>query len=397
MVIKLRLKHAIITALLTGFSNIAVINAEENNSSTAEVSAAETKLSFWDMEYLDEAFIDTAPSDRKDDIAIGKLAISDDKDLIVKMAQEIAENNEGKFDSVLISHQNKLIFESYYGRGRINLPHFQASVTKSYLSIAIGRAIQLGHLTMADLHKPVVSFLKDIDLEKIAEGTEKITLHQVMSMSSGIRVSAERQKLIMDSSTKTKGSNVTEQFLQHSDAISPKSQTFKYQDADPRMTMQVLNNVVPGSAIDFIKNEVLAKIGITDYGWKNDINGLPVAETSSSVTSRDMLKVGTLVINKGKWQGEQLISADFLSKATSAITKPTEDWIPDSFSYGYFWYQSDIQIKDKSYQAKFAWGGGEQYILTFEALDLTVVFTAHARENNTMKIIAKSILPAFIQ
>jgi len=397
MVIKLRLKHAIITALLTGFSNIAVINAEENNSSTAEVSAAETKLSFWDMEYLDEAFIDTAPSDRKDDIAIGKLAISDDKDLIVKMAQEIAENNEGKFDSVLISHQNKLIFESYYGRGRINLPHFQASVTKSYLSIAIGRAIQLGHLTMADLHKPVVSFLKDIDLEKIAEGTEKITLHQVMSMSSGIRVSAERQKLIMDSSTKTKGSNVTEQFLQHSDAISPKSQTFKYQDADPRMTMQVLNNVVPGSAIDFIKNEVLAKIGITDYGWKNDINGLPVAETSSSVTSRDMLKVGTLVINKGKWQGEQLISADFLSKATSAITKPTEDWIPDSFSYGYFWYQSDIQIKDKSYQAKFAWGGGEQYILTFEALDLTVVFTAHTRENNTMKIIAKSILPAFIQ
>ncbi len=396
MTINLKYKSLIAVALFSVCSCIVSAHTDKN-AKAPEASAADTKVSFWDMPYLNEAFIDTAPSDRKDDIAIGKLAISGDKDLIVKMAQEIAENNEGKFDSVLISHKNKLIFESYYGRGRINLPHFQASVTKSYLSIAIGRAIQLGHLTMADLHKPVVSFLKDIDLEKIAEGAEKITLHQVMSMSSGIRVSAERQKLIMDSSTKTKGSNVTEQFLQHSDAISPKSQTFKYQDADPRMTMQVLNNVVPGSAIDFIKNEVLAKIGITDYGWNNDVNGLPVAETSSSVTSRDVVKVGTLVINKGKWQGKQLISAAFLSKATSAITKPTEEWIPDSFSYGYFWYQSDIKIKDKSYQAKFAWGGGEQYILTFEALDLTVVFTAHARENNTMQMMAESILPAFLK
>jgi CubicO group peptidase (beta-lactamase class C family) len=110
-----------------------------------------------------------------------------------------------------------------------------------------------------------------------------------------------------------------------------------------------------------------------------------------------MLKLGTLVLNKGKWQGEQLISAAFLAKATSDITKPTADWIPDSFAYGYFLYQTNIKINDKSYEVKFAWGGGEQYILTSEALDLTVVFTAHARENNTMRMIAERILPAFIQ
>jgi CubicO group peptidase (beta-lactamase class C family) len=395
MTINLKYKSLIAVALFSVCSSIVSANTDKNTKAP-EASPADSKVSFWDMQYLNDAFIDTTPENRKDDVIVGELGIDGNKDLIVNMAQEIAENKEGKFDSVLISHKNKLIFESYYGRGRINLPHFQASVTKSYLSIAIARAIQLGHLTMVDLNKPVVSFLKDINPEKIANGAEKITLHQVMSMRSGIRVSAERQKTIMDSSTKIKGFNITQQFLQHSDAITPKSQTFKYQNADPRITIQVLNSVVPGSAKDFIKNEVLAKIGITDYGWKSDVNGLPVAETSSSVTSRDMLKVGTLVINKGKWQGEQLISAAFLSKATSSITKPTEDWIPDSFSYGYFWYQTDIKIKDKSYKAKFAWGGGEQYILTFETLDLIVVFTAHARENNTMQIMEKSILPAFL-
>jgi CubicO group peptidase (beta-lactamase class C family) len=397
MIINLKCKRLIAVALFSAFSSIVAANTDKNTNG-AEVSTADAKLSFWDMPYLDKAFIDVKPVKRKDDFSVGELGVDGgNKDIIIKMAKEIADNKEGKFDSVLIAHKDKLIFESYYGRGRIDLPHFQASVTKSYLSIAIARAIQLGHLTMDDLNKPVVGFIKGIELGKIALGAEKTTLNQLMSMSSGIRVSAERQKLIMDSSMKIKGFNITQQFLQHTEAISPASQTFKYQDADPRITMQVLNSVVPGSVTDFINNEVLAKIGITDYRWNNDANGLPVAEVGSSLTSRDMLKLGTLVLNKGKWQGEQLISAAFLAKATSGITKPTADWIPDSFSYGYFWYQTDIKINDKSYHAKFAWGGGEQYILTFEALDLAIVFTAHAGENNTMQIMAESILPAFIQ
>ena len=397
MTTNLKFKSLIAVALLSVCSGIVSAKTDKNINAP-EVSDAEVKMSFWDMPYLKKAFIDTTPNDRKDGLFVGELNIdSSDKSNIVNMAQDLAENNQGKFDSVLISHKNKLIFESYYGRGRIDLPHFQASVTKSYLSIAIGRAIQLGYLTMADLNKPVIDFVKGINLETIVDGAEKVTLHQTMSMRSGIRVSDENQKLIMDSSMTKQGVNIAQQFLQHSEVISSDSQTFKYQDADPRITMQVLESVVPGSAKDFIKNEVLAKVGITTYNWKEDVNGSPIAESTSEMTSRDMLKLGTLVLNKGKWNGVQLISADFLSKATSGMTKPTEDWIPDSFSYGYFWYQTELKIKDKNYDAKFAWGGGEQYILTFPELDLTVAFTAHARENNTMQLIAERILPAFLK
>lgn len=397
MTINLTCKRLITIALFSAFSGIVAANPDKNTNAP-EASAAESNISFWDLPYLSKAFIDTAPDDKKDGLSVGELGVDGgNKSIIDKMAQEIVNNEKGKFDSVLISHKNKLIFESYYGRGRINLPHFQASVTKSYLSIAIGRAIQLGHLTMADLNKPIVSFIKGLELEKIAEGAKEITLNQVMNMRSGIRVSAESQKKIMDNSAKTNGFNITQQFLQHSEAISLKSQTFKYQDADPRITMEVLNSVVRGSAKDFIENEVLAKVGITDFGWKNDANGLPIPESGASFTSRDMLKIGTLVINKGKWQGEQLISAPYLSRATSGMTKAIEDWIPESFLYGYFWYQADIKFKEKSYNAKVAWGGGEQYILIFKSLDLIVVFTAHAMENNTMQIMAERILPAFVK
>jgi CubicO group peptidase (beta-lactamase class C family) len=65
-----------------------------------------------------------------------------------------------------------------------------------------------------------------------------------------------------------------------------------------------------------------------------------------------MLKLATLVLNKGKWNDEQLISAEFLAKATSGIIKPTEDWIPDSFIYGYYWYQTDMKVQEKSYDQR---------------------------------------------
>ena len=73
--------------------------------------------------------------------------------------KEIAENKHGRFDSFLILQQDKLLFESYYSRGRINLPHPQASTTKAYTALLLGRAIQLGYLTMDDLDKPLIKRL----------------------------------------------------------------------------------------------------------------------------------------------------------------------------------------------------------------------------------------------
>ena len=135
---------------------------------------------------LQEAFINTSPSKRSDGLAVGHLNIDDEgKADIVKLAREIESDLHGKYDSLLIAHNNTLLFESYFRRGRVNLPHFQASATKSYTALAIGRAIQLGYLSMADLDKPVLSFLKDVDQTHLAKGVERITLAHTMNMRSG--------------------------------------------------------------------------------------------------------------------------------------------------------------------------------------------------------------------
>ena len=161
--------------------------------------------------------------------------------------------------------------------------------------------------------------------------------------------------------------------------------------------MQVIDAVVPGTAKDFIKTELLDKLGITNYIWQNAASGLPEAGWRVSMTSRDMLKWGMLVNNKGKWNGEQLIPEAYVAKATSKITKPTANWQPKTYSYGYFWYQADITVGDKNYNANFAWGGGGQHVIVVEELDLIITITGHDGNDTIMTQVSENILPAFVK
>ena len=263
--------------------------------------------------------------------------------------------------------------------------------------MAIARAIQLGYLSMADLNKPLISFLKDLDPTKFVDGVDKITLHQAMTMSSGLRFSNEQLNKFRENPEQYKGINQIQAFLSLTEAITSDSQNYNYQGADPIMVMQVLDAVVTGSAKDFINNEILDKLGINNYIWKNDLSGLPIGDSGVSMTSRDMLKLGILVMNKGKWNGKQLLSADYLAKATSSITKPVEDWQPKNFSYGYLWYQTNLIIKDKSYDIKIAWGAGGNRIIVSEELDLVIVITGHDREDKIMTQVSEILLPSFVK
>lgn len=376
--------------------------AQLSDSLAPEATAAEATLPFRDIPDLKEAFIDAAPADRKDGILVGELGIDGgNKAMVLKLAQEIADNKYGNFDSFLIAHKGKLLFESYYLRGRINLPHPQASATKVYTGLALGRAIQLGYLTMADLEKPLVSFLKDLDPTKFVEGVEKITLHQALTMRSGIRISQEKREEFEKNPALLKGQGQVQAYLEHSAPITLESQSFKYQ-FDPILVMQVIDAVVPGSVKDFIENELLDKMGITTYVWGTDLSGLPRAGSSSSMTSRDMVKWGTLAINKGKWDGEQLVPETFITRATSKIVDQSNEY-DDTASgvsgtaYGYFWWQADLSVGGKDYFSKAARGGSGQTIIVIEELDLVVVTTTHRSVDDPTSVTATRILPAFIK
>jgi CubicO group peptidase (beta-lactamase class C family) len=387
--------------LPTAFSSLSADVATRTDSvASADGLAPEvTDLNAADVSYANEAklpdlkkpFLNPSPGDRKDGIAVGNLPEAA-KTTILTFAQEIADGDHGDVDSLLIAHRGTLLFESYYSRGRVNFPHYQMSITKSYTAMAIGRAIQLGHLSMADLDKPVVSFLKDIDQDQLVDGAGAITLAEAMNMKSGVRIDDETARQLRKNPEALKGQGQIQSYLEHSAPISPAPREFKYQGSDPSMTMQVLEASVPGSAHDFIKDELLANMGITNYGWHEDISGLPKSAAGSSMRSRDMIKWGLLTMNKGKWKDEQLVPTEFVERATAKIHTN-----PQGTSYGFFWWRHDVEIDGKTYDCKSGRGAGGQFILMFPEVDLLIVITAHQKGMGKMlKTAPERVLPLFV-
>ena len=138
-------------------------------------------------------------------------------------------------------------------------------------------------------------------------------------MRSGIRISEEQQEQIDQQPDRLKGQGHVQVLLERSAPITEQSQVFKY-GGGPDLTMQIIESVVPETAMEFAKSELLDKLDITNYSWPiDDRTGLPVAGSRANLISRDIVKIGTLAKHKGKWNGEQLIPQSYLAKATSSI------------------------------------------------------------------------------
>ena len=354
------------------------------------------------IHYLKKPFITLKPRDRNDQLTVGELGKDGGKKekilhYVRKLAEPADSPKHGKTDSLLIAYKDKLIFESYFRRGRANYPHYQMSITKSYTAYAIGRAIQLGHLSMEDLHKPVVSFLREIKTDQLAKGVDKITLHQAMQMRSGIRLPKKKIGDFMQKPNLLRGQRQARAYLQFTEdlPVLPNSsfQPFKYQAADTVFTMQVLKSVVPGSAEDFIRDELLKPMGILNYGWQEDLSGFPKSAAGSSLRSRDMIKMGLLTLHQGKWNGKQHLPKDFVKRATSPLVQTNEE----NF-YGYFWWSQTREINGKKYPMIQGRGAGGQFIFVFRSLDLVVVTTAHNQGMGKMlKELPERMIPAFIK
>ncbi|WP_350285791.1 serine hydrolase [uncultured Croceitalea sp.] len=383
----------------TAFPMTAVRSVAWLSSLINPVSSLGNEISFWSTPHLNNAFVTTTPEDRKDGIVVDTLAVDQKaQEAILQVSQEIFDGKYGNYDALLISHKNKLVYESYYKKGRINIPHGQASAVKGYTSLVVGRAIEMGYLSMDDLNKPLIHFLKDLDPTKLVEGADKITLHKALTMQGGLTIDREKWKAIENDSVRLKGQGLVQTLLERSEPITDASQAYLYGNFNPMMVMTVIDAVVPGSAEAFIKTQLLDPLGITDYEWSKHVSGLPQAGSRARITSRDMIKLGYLVQNKGKLNGEQFISAAYLQKATSGIVLPAIDWMPKNYRYGYFWYYTPVEVGNKTYDMTLAWGGGGQRVMVVEELDLTIVISGHDRDDDKiMKPIFDTVVPAFVE
>ena len=153
-------------------------------------------------------------------------------------------------------------------------------------------------------------------------------------------------------------------------------------------------NSVTGSLENYADRALFSKLGITDYHWQITPTGLPMTGGGLGLKSRDLLKIGQLYLNGGKWNDNQIISEEFVQKST----EPHAEVGMFDYEYGYLWWLSKFGQEQKE-KAYFMSGTGGNKIVVIPELELVVVLTSTyynggmESHNQTTKLMNEYIVP----
>ena len=254
---------------------------------------------------LPRAYISSSPADLKDGLRVGRLALPGSAQAIEALRKADANGQVANLDSLLIWKDGKMVFEMYARRGRVDAPHYAMSITKTLTSMALGRAMQLGHLKLSDLDRPVIEFMPAINRKAIQPGVETITLRDVLMMKSGLRF--KDRTVEPQLAARFQGQAFFQKLFENTAPVTQRSKQYKYTGTDPLLVMMVLDQRVPGRVQDFIRKELIDRVVGDPYLWSEHGCGLPKAGAGSSLTSRTLLKLGITVLQGGIYHDQQLL------------------------------------------------------------------------------------------
>ena len=149
---------------------------------------------------------------------------------------------------------------------------------------------------------------------------------------------------------------------------------------------------------EFANANLFYPMQITDAVWARTPTGLPVGGSGLFLRPRDLAKFGQLYLDNGNWQGQQLISADWIAD-TVVRRVDISSWATFSEAYGFQWWLDDLSYKFQPVETWVTSGYGGQYLFVIPSLDLVVAFTGHNYEpgpgiGNLYLMMEDFILPA---
>ena len=343
------------------------------------------------MPKLAEPYVSTAPQDLRDGLQVGNLDRPGTQQAVAALVTDDKAGKYSELDSILLWKDGKLIFEYYNRHGRVDAPHYLMSITKTMTSVALARTIQLGLLNMADLDKPVVSFMPEIDRSKIKPGVDTITLRDALMMKSGLRWNVPDNKLEGSIGSGNAKQKYFQQLFETTDPITPQSKAYKYTGTDPSLIMMILDIKTQGKAQDFIKTELAGKFGAI-YSWENQACGIPKCGAGANFTSRSLIKIGSAILQGGKYNGEQILSADYVKEIMAAYGKEAAPG-----AYYYYFHNENKLSPNKRVDFISGIGAGGQYMSVFPSLNLVAVATADNKKEIKLPLdaILEHLIPLF--
>ena len=296
---------------------------------------------------------------------------------------EAASKSKHEFHSYMVIRHGKVVAEGWWNPYRADLKHTLYSCSKSFTATAVGFAVAEKKLTVED--KAISFFPNDLP-DTVGENLAALRIRDLLSMSVGNAIDPTGAVITSN--------NWIKSFLKFPIVHKPGTK-FLYNTAATYMLSAIVQKVTGEKIIDYLKPRLFDPLGIEGMDWEIDPQGINVGGYGLRLKTEDMAKFALLFLQKGKWQGKQILPEAWIEEAStmkimqdpsaSQSRKDSSDWLQ---GYGYQMWRS----RNNSYRGD---GANGQYMLVFPEKDAVIAVTCETQDmQGEFNLIWQHLYPA---
>lgn len=246
---------------------------------------------------------------------------------VFKYLQEIRSlGSTNELKSVMVLKDGKVLEEWYdvcYGPDFLNICW---SASKTFTSTAIGFAVQDGLVKIDD---KLVDFLDDDMIpETVSDTLASLTVYDLLRMSSGFKLDpiGATSSLLLKNPVKT--------VLEGGFKFWP-GERFAYNSLNTYMLSVIVTKVTGKLVQDYLDEKLFSKMGIRNYHWDVSAEHFNMGGWGLYMTTEGLAKMGLFLLQKGVWNGEQLLDPGWVEQATTAQIYQKGEPKGDDWNNGY--------------------------------------------------------------
>ncbi|CAM2847955.1 serine hydrolase [Paenibacillus taichungensis] len=302
--------------------------------------------------------------------------------------------------SCLVSVRGEIIYEHYRNQEAATHMAKINSCTKSVLSALI--CIAMDHGWLPEAPTPISTFFPQLVSDPDSRKPE-ITLEQLLTMTAGFNWDEFGGQNSFPRMTRTDHwvNFALEQRLSHVPGTY-----MEYNSGVSQILSAILMQSTGMSVAEFAERYLFGPLGIQQYEWESDPQGVHTGGFGLKMLPEDLLKFGQLFLQQGMWNGQSLISSDLVSRSTKPAISVTP---PNHGSYAWHWWvdaytneTSEAKVAEQPTSILhyyYARGFGGQFIYIVPYLELVAVLTNDKRkkEKPPLDVFPKRIAPQLVK
>lgn len=311
-------------------------------------------------------------------------------------------------DSLVIAYNGALVFEQQF-RESLDVAdswanntdtdlHVINSATKTFTSALIGIAIDQQIISSVDV-KVHDYFQHKLPIAHWSDEKQSITIENWLNMRSGYEWDEWSVNYLDSSNLNSQMNNAADpvQFLLDQPMATNPGSTFAYSTGVSYGLGRIIQLASGTTLNNFLRDNLLSPLNISEYDyWALDEQ--LHSGSALYLKTRDMAKFGQLYLDGGQWNGQRVISEEWVR---ASIQQRVDFDASGSSGYGYQWWMDTFLSGERIVNSYYAEGFGGQFIYVFPELNLVIAMTGSAyddgqeEQRSIRNILEKTILPTF--